>query len=90
MRDGDGTKGLLAEKRPGLFACLKNILTGTGSSSFETATNEAEQDKCIRTHYLELHGKRDNSKRSAFVQEHVHVFFDRIYWVRLLGIPLAS
>lgn len=80
MRDGEGTKGTLADKQPGLFACLKSILIGAGSTSFGAPSSEAKEDKSIRTHYLELRGTRDNSKKSAFVQEHVHVFFDRIYW----------
>ena len=80
MRDGDGTKGTLADQQPGLFACLKSILTRAGSTAFAAGRNEIEQDKSIRTHYLELRGTRDTTKRSPFVQEHVHVFFDSIYW----------
>ncbi|KAF7198583.1 Helicase SEN1 [Pseudocercospora fuligena] len=80
MRNGPSTYLTLRQKLPGLFDCLTGILKDLGTVFTNPLQTEAELDRSVRTHYLEIDGNRDNSKRSAFVLEHVRFFCDKIYW----------
>ncbi|KAK4499399.1 hypothetical protein PRZ48_009913 [Zasmidium cellare] len=78
MRDGPGTYKRLKSSQPGLFACLKGIMDSV--SPTQSSGAEEDLDRRIRSHYFDVRGTRDNSKRSAFVREHPRFFFEHIYW----------
>ncbi|KXT08633.1 hypothetical protein AC579_6564 [Pseudocercospora musae] len=80
MRNGPSTYLTLRQKLPGLFNCLTEILEDLGTVSRDPLQTEAELDKVVRTHYLEIKGTRDHSKRSPFVLEHVRFFCDKLFW----------
>lgn len=79
MRSSASTYVTLRNKLPGLHACLAKICESHLPSTF-CSYHPALQDLCIRTKYVQVAGRRDNSTRSAVVREHIVAFFERIYW----------
>ncbi|SMR51294.1 unnamed protein product [Zymoseptoria tritici ST99CH_1E4] len=79
MLNGPGTEHTLAVAKPGLFACAKSIISRL-NPSFNAVTDPIAQDTFLRSHYFDVPGLRDSSKRSPFVREHVRFFFDELFW----------
>ncbi|USW54916.1 Putative P-loop containing nucleoside triphosphate hydrolase, DNA2/NAM7 helicase, helicase [Septoria linicola] len=79
MRSSASTRRTLAEKYPGLRRCLAKTL-GRDEGHLSRLYSDQDQDALLRTHYIQVAGKRVKRNLSTVVREHIVAFFNQIFW----------
>ncbi|KAM3419821.1 hypothetical protein BST61_g3152 [Cercospora zeina] len=79
MRSSANTYRTLREKLPGLRTCLAKTL-GKDLGHLSQLYSAADEDDFLRSHYVQVEGRRVKRNLSTVVREHILAFFNKIFW----------
>ncbi|GIZ43784.1 hypothetical protein CKM354_000699800 [Cercospora kikuchii] len=79
MRSSPKTYRTLREKLPGLRVCLAKTL-GKDLGHLSQLYSAVDEDDFLRSHYVQVEGKRVKRNLSTVVREHILAFFNHIFW----------
>lgn len=79
MRSSPNTYRTLREKLPGLRVCLAKTL-GKDLGHLSQLYSAVDEDDFLRSHYVQVEGKRVKRNLSTVVREHILAFFNHIFW----------